>query len=250
MYALAVVLTLLAIVAVVLRFWARRLTKSKVAWDDFFIVLALWVPFGEYLLSWSPKLILPKDVHHGYWSVHVRWCVYTLQFALQDLLIVSATAKGALGQHTKLDPETGYPIVDDRLEVTLHVSHQPRTMSSESYACSGCLCVATDTDFRIRLHQISCAVLLQKVKLTHYYSRKQSNSQSARFLIGRNLEICLWTMISVTIAWTIAFFFANLLQCLPLSVNWKLGYTPGACINEDQLYLAQGYSDIWTDGRP
>ena len=51
MYALAVVLTLLAIVAVGLRFWARRLTKSGFAWDDFFIVLALWVISGEYLCS-------------------------------------------------------------------------------------------------------------------------------------------------------------------------------------------------------
>ena len=56
-------------------------------------------------------------------------------------------------------------------------------------------------------------------------------------------------MIAVTIAWTVAFFFANLLQCLPLSVNWNaLGYMPGACINTSQMYLAQGHSDIWTDG--
>ena len=58
-------------------------------------------------------------------------------------------------------------------------------------------------------------------------------------------------MIAVTVAWTVAYFFANLLQCLPLSVNWNdIGYTPGACINTSQMYLSQAYSDIWTDGKP
>lgn len=57
-------------------------------------------------------------------------------------------------------------------------------------------------------------------------------------------------MITVTAAWTVAFFFANLLQCLPLSVNWSgVGYMPGACINTSQMYIAQAYSDIWTDGK-
>ena len=41
MYALATVLTVLAIVAVLLRVHARRLIKSSLAWDDFFVVIAL-----------------------------------------------------------------------------------------------------------------------------------------------------------------------------------------------------------------
>ena len=57
-------------------------------------------------------------------------------------------------------------------------------------------------------------------------------------------------MIAMTVAWTVAFFFANLLQCLPLSVNWSaLGYTPKACVRTDHLYIGQGYSDILTDGK-
>ena len=75
MYALAVVLTLLAIVAVALRFWARRLTKCGFAWDDFFIVLALWVTIGEYPFSRQSKLIVQKNVYRRDWSVHVHWCV-------------------------------------------------------------------------------------------------------------------------------------------------------------------------------
>lgn len=41
MYALASVLTILAIVAVILRFYARRIKKIRPSWDDYLIVLAL-----------------------------------------------------------------------------------------------------------------------------------------------------------------------------------------------------------------
>ena len=41
MYALATVLTILAIVAVVLRFYARKIKKVKPSWDDYLVVLAL-----------------------------------------------------------------------------------------------------------------------------------------------------------------------------------------------------------------
>ena len=41
MYALATVLTILAIVAVVLRFYSRRIRKVRPSWDDYLIVLAL-----------------------------------------------------------------------------------------------------------------------------------------------------------------------------------------------------------------
>ncbi len=41
MYALATVLTLLAVIAVGLRFKARHLRKADLAWDDYSIALAL-----------------------------------------------------------------------------------------------------------------------------------------------------------------------------------------------------------------
>lgn len=41
MYALAVVLTLLAIAAVLLRLYARRITKQRLEWDDYMIFPAL-----------------------------------------------------------------------------------------------------------------------------------------------------------------------------------------------------------------
>ena len=46
MYALASSLMVLAIVAVMLRIYARRITKASLAWDDFFVAIALvcWNP--------------------------------------------------------------------------------------------------------------------------------------------------------------------------------------------------------------
>ena len=41
MYALATVLTVLAIVAVILRFYSRRIKKVHLSWDDYSVVLAL-----------------------------------------------------------------------------------------------------------------------------------------------------------------------------------------------------------------
>ena len=41
MYALASVLTILAMVAVVLRFCSRRIRKIRPSWDDYLIILAL-----------------------------------------------------------------------------------------------------------------------------------------------------------------------------------------------------------------
>ena len=41
MYALATVLTLLAVVAVLLRLYARKIKKAILSWDDYLIVFAL-----------------------------------------------------------------------------------------------------------------------------------------------------------------------------------------------------------------
>ena len=55
-------------------------------------------------------------------------------------------------------------------------------------------------------------------------------------------------MIGLTLTWTVAFFAANLLQCLPISENWSsLGAAPGTCIRTTMMYLAQAWSDVFTD---
>ena len=75
MYALASVLTVLAIVAVVLRFYSRRIKKVGVSWDDYLIVLALVGFFSVISASGriTYELVLLTDLHCRHGDLHVRW---------------------------------------------------------------------------------------------------------------------------------------------------------------------------------
>ena len=52
MYALATVLTLLALVAIVLRFHARRMKNAKISWDDYMILPAMVFPNQLATVTW------------------------------------------------------------------------------------------------------------------------------------------------------------------------------------------------------
>ena len=54
-------------------------------------------------------------------------------------------------------------------------------------------------------------------------------------------------MIGLIVMWTITFFAANLLQCIPISDNWSPNLTPDSCIKSGMMYIAQAWSDIFTD---
>lgn len=54
-------------------------------------------------------------------------------------------------------------------------------------------------------------------------------------------------LILLVVAWIIAFFFGNLFQCLPLSINWNGVGSTSLYIKEIPLYLGQAYSDVITD---
>ena len=76
MYALAVVLTLLAIAAVLLRIYARRITKQRLEWDDYMVFPALVSPTN--LAQDLPALALRKlkstaALHHRNSRLHVCW---------------------------------------------------------------------------------------------------------------------------------------------------------------------------------
>lgn len=52
-------------------------------------------------------------------------------------------------------------------------------------------------------------------------------------------------MICLTFVWTVAFFFSELLQCIPLSVNWSgFGSLYGQCLNVNMMIIAQAWSDV------
>ncbi|CAF9940665.1 MAG: hypothetical protein ALECFALPRED_008785 [Alectoria fallacina] len=80
MYALATVLSLLAIMATILRFYARRMKQASLSWDDYMILPALLFTIGTAV------------------------CMFV------------GTAIGNLGQHTGIE-EDGMPVFDHRLRV-------------------------------------------------------------------------------------------------------------------------------------
>ena len=74
MYALASVLTILAIVTVVLRFYSRRIKKIRLSWDDYLITLAL-VGLSTVVLIFkavTDKSIFTKAFYHSHRNLHVR----------------------------------------------------------------------------------------------------------------------------------------------------------------------------------
>lgn len=76
MYALAVVLMLLAVIAVMLRIQARRMMKASIAWDDFLVVIAL-VRLEQLLatlrIGTPQQLTMIVVVYDRHWSLHDCW---------------------------------------------------------------------------------------------------------------------------------------------------------------------------------
>ena len=70
-----------------------------------------------------------------------------------------------------------------------------------------------------------------------------------RIFRGKIFILAVWSMIVVVVVWTVAFFISNMLQCIPLSLNWTgLGGNNYQCIDENMMYLGQAFSDVITDG--
>ena len=69
-----------------------------------------------------------------------------------------------------------------------------------------------------------------------------------RVFRGDTFNAAVWTMMSIIGVWTTAFFFANLLQCYPIWLNWEAsGAQVSSCINTNMMYLAQAWTDVLTD---
>ena len=76
MYALAIVLGLLAIVATTLRFYARRMKQAALSWDDYMILLALvrsamieapWHVLRAATLTWRSAFHTWHSCLHDHW---------------------------------------------------------------------------------------------------------------------------------------------------------------------------------------
>lgn len=69
-----------------------------------------------------------------------------------------------------------------------------------------------------------------------------------RVFRGNTFNAAVWTMITIIGVWSVAFIFANLLQCYPISLNWEdSGASASSCIQTNTMYLAQAWTDVLTD---
>ena len=69
-----------------------------------------------------------------------------------------------------------------------------------------------------------------------------------RVFRGNTFSAAVWTMIGIVGIWTVAFFFSNLLQCYPIELNWESsGALTNSCILTNEMYLAQAWTDVFTD---
>lgn len=177
MFALATVLSILAIVAVVLRFCARRRKRTALSWDDYVLLPALLVTIGTAI------------------------CMFV------------GTAMSSLGQHTRIDDD-GMPVFNHRLAIFEEIVFASQLTQTLTFGFT-------------------------KLSVLLFYRR---------IFRGNLFVISVWTLITITSVWTVAFFFANLFQCWPLWINWTyFGATAENCIDTNIMYLAQAWSDVLTD---
>lgn len=120
MYALAATLTLLAIVAVILRFWARRIKDIRLSWDDYLIALALVNSLPLILESGLVRLTVFYFLKIS--TIGTGVCMFVGQYLQLSKyrgyanLKSTGAATGSLGRHTEVTSEN-MPVFSDRAEV-------------------------------------------------------------------------------------------------------------------------------------
>lgn len=170
-------LTVLAMVAIVLRFCARRLKKVGLGWDDYTILPAMLFTIVSAI------------------------CIYV------------GAADGDLAKHIELDAQ-GNGVWTHRDVVFLEINFAQQLSSTLTFG-------------------------LTKLSVLLFYKR---------VFRGDTFNAAVWTMMGIVGVWFVAFFFANLLQCYPISVNWvDSGAQNTSCINTNMMYIAQAWTDMLTD---
>ena len=156
---------------------------------------------------------------------------------------------GDLGRHTEMGPD-GLPVLTHRTEVFLIVSPYAPWKMNGSFKLLDCFRLSIDPNVNLRVHQNRCVTFLQPVEPSVLNLDDLPLILCSRLFGGGKFGVLLYAMIVLMIGWTIAFFFANLLQCTPIRQNWTgYGGTVDACINTVDMYLGQAYSDVISDGK-
>ncbi|KAL8832109.1 MAG: hypothetical protein Q9191_000466 [Dirinaria sp. TL-2023a] len=176
MYGIATSMTILALVAIALRFYARHIKKTGYSWDDWMILPAM---------------------------------LFTIATAI--CMFVGA-ADGQLAQHVELK------------------NHHPHWTN------------------RIKVFDQTFYVVSMTTVLTFGFTKLAVLLFYKRIFTGKVFKALIWVMIVLSFVWTVGFFFSQLLQCVPLSVNWsKYGGTTAQCIDVNKMILAQAWSDVFTN---
>jgi len=150
-----------------------------------------------------------------------------LTIALAICMFVG-TADGRPGQHVKTRHK--HPIWSNRIKVF----EQVRAVLPGAYRR-----LTRNPDRICRLSDQCSPLGFTKQAVLLFYRR---------IFPGRTLNILLWTMICLTCIWVVGFFFSQLLQCIPMSLNWSsFGNLPDHCINVDRMILAEAWSDVVTN---
>ncbi|KAL6721772.1 hypothetical protein ACLMJK_000877 [Lecanora helva] len=177
MYALAIFLTLLAMVAIALRFYTRRMKKAQYSYDDYMILPAMLFTIGT------------------------------------AVCLIVGTALGDMARHTQVDDED-WPIVTHRTVVFEQVVYASQLTQTLTFGF---------TKFTV--------LLLYR-----------------RIFTGEVFRKVIYVAYALVFIWTVGFFFANLLQCWPISINWTgFGQNPAYCIDNNTMLIAAAWSDMFTD---
>ncbi|MCJ1345873.1 hypothetical protein MMC31_004082 [Peltigera leucophlebia] len=173
---ISIVFPIIAIIAVILRFEARRINRLKPGADDWTILAALILTIGVTI----------------------------------DVLLDSRL--GNLGGHETFTPD-GEPVFDRQF------------------------LIFGQTTFALELLVWPC-VGLNKISVLLLYKR---------IFVNKGFQIMVWCSIGIVTAWTVAFTFALLFSCMPISSHWDptIAFT---CVNEISLFTAALSTDVITDG--
>ena len=162
----------------------------------------------------------------------------------------AGAALGGLGRHTQITPD-GIPLSDDQVGevvITFKVGSTDLNLSVDLITLQ--ITFITQVTQTVTLGFTKLAVILfyrrYRVSDTDHTTNRHADLHT-RIFFTKTFSIISWVMIGLTVIWTIAFFVANLLQCLPISDNWSMGFTPDACIRTGIMYLAQAGSNVVTD---
>lgn len=94
--------------------------------------------------------------------------------------------------------------------------------------------------------KLAVLLLYQRQIPSPFYALKRTNLD-CRIFLAQIFSYIIWTLIGVTVVWTIVFLVANLLECIPFFANWDP--LAASSTYTAKMLLAQSWSDVFTDGR-